>query len=107
MYTSADSEISAAVREAIAGNRVMIFSKSYCPHCKRTKKLFKDLKIKPAVLELDQHKDGPAMQEELRVLTGQRTVPNVFINGVHLGGADDTHRAHQNGELAKLLAQEL
>ena len=32
--------------------------------------------------------DGEAIQNELAKLTGQRTVPNIFIGGVHLGGND-------------------
>ena len=33
-----------------------------------------------------------------------RTVPNVFINGKHLGGNDDTQKAARSGKLKKLLA---
>jgi glutaredoxin 3 len=40
-------------------------------------------------------------------LSGQRTVPNVFVRGRHLGGNDDTHRAHRTGQLAKLLQLDL
>ena len=35
--------------------------------------------------------------------SGQRTVPNTYINAKHLGGADDTFKAHNNGELMNLL----
>lgn len=34
--------------------------------------------------------DGPSIQEVLLELTSQRTVPNVFINGNHIGGCDQT-----------------
>ena len=37
--------------------------------------------------------------------TGQRTVPNIFINGKHLGGCDDILRAQQSGELEKLVGK--
>ena len=32
--------------------------------------------------------DGDEMQEALAEWTGQRTVPNVFIGGIHIGGCD-------------------
>ena len=32
-------------------------------------------------------------------MSGQRTVPNVYINGKHLGGNDDTQAAASNGKL--------
>lgn len=35
--------------------------------------------------------------------TGQRTVPNIFIGGKHLGGCDDILQAEQSGQLKKLL----
>lgn len=71
---------------------VIIFSKSYCPHSKRAKDiLLKSYIIDPApyVVELDQHPLGAQLQEKLRQLTGRRTVPNVLINAVSIGGGDD------------------
>merc|ERR1711972_277706 len=71
----------------------MVFSKTTCPFCTKIKNLFKQLKVKIEVLELDQivpEGDGAAVQAALLEKTGQRTVPNVFINGKHVGGHDDT-----------------
>jgi glutaredoxin len=36
-------------------------------------------------------------------MTGQRTVPNVFIGGAHIGGCDDTMALKKSGELRKML----
>ncbi|GJU67995.1 RNA-directed DNA polymerase, eukaryota [Tanacetum coccineum] len=47
--------------------------------------------------------DGSKIQDALSEVVGRRTVPQVFINGKHLGGSDDTIEAYQSGELAKLL----
>ena len=68
--------------------QVTVFSKTYCPHCSATKALFSDLKVPAKILELDVLPDGAAIQAALLELTGQRTVPNVFIHGKHLGGND-------------------
>jgi len=57
-----------------------------------------------AAVELDQRGDGAEIQEALAAMTGQRTVPNVFIKGTHVGGNDDMHKAHSNGRLARLLS---
>ena len=43
--------------------------------------------------------------DALNQMTGQRTVPNVFINGKHIGGCDTTIALHSSGELAKLLVK--
>ena len=36
-------------------------------------------------------------------MTGQRTVPNVFIRGKHIGGADDTIKLYEEGKLMNLI----
>ena len=36
-------------------------------------------------------------------MTGQRTVPNIFIRGKHIGGADDTIKLHDEGKLMDLI----
>jgi glutaredoxin 3 len=61
------------------------------------------LGIDAKVIELDDMKDGDEMQRELHKLSGQRTVPNVFINGKHLGGNDDTQVAARSGKLEEML----
>jgi len=81
------------VDQLVAANTVMVFSKTTCPFCTKIKNLFEQLKVKIEVLELDQivpSGDGAAVQAALLEKTGQRTVPNVFINGKHVGGHDDT-----------------
>ena len=49
--------------------------------------------------ELDQESHGHVLQEELVRMTGQTSVPNVFIHGLHVGGNDDVQRAFTNGSL--------
>ncbi|KAL8191533.1 hypothetical protein R6Q57_028264 [Mikania cordata] len=91
------------VKKTVSSHPVVIFSKSYCPYCKRAKGVFKELNTKPYVIELDEREDGSKIQDALSEIVGRRTVPQVFINGKHLGGSDDTVEAYQSGELAKLL----
>jgi glutaredoxin 3 len=47
--------------------------------------------------------NGAAIQQYLAEKTGQRTVPNIFINQKHIGGCDDLLAAKANGSLQKLL----
>lgn len=92
------------VKSEIESNDVVVFSKSYCPFCKATKALFGDMNIEVKAIEMDQVENGDAMQGELMVMTGQKTVPNVFIKGKHLGGNDDTQAAAKSGKLQEMLA---
>ncbi|KAJ5551344.1 hypothetical protein N7535_000705 [Penicillium sp. DV-2018c] len=70
-------------------NAVVVFSKSYCPYCDSSKKLLKSLDAKFTVLELDQDEEGSAIQAALAEISGQRTVPNIFIKQKHIGGNSD------------------
>lgn len=94
----------------------MVFSKLSCPYCRKTKGLFKELldlekfsDIKMNVLELDRFPDGgsaeTSVQEYLRKKTGQRTVPNIFINSRHIGGNSDLEELHASGKLELMLSE--
>ena len=94
------------VHTTINSHTVVIFSKSYCPYCRRAKSVFKELNQDAHVVELDERDDGSKIQDILNNIVGRRTVPQVFINGKHLGGSDDTVEAYESGRLAKLLGIE-
>jgi len=92
------------VEGLIADSGVMIFSKSYCPYCRATKRLLENLGSSYAVLELDTEPDGRDIQDYLATRPeGQRTVPNIFINQKHVGGNSDLQALHKQGKLAALL----
>jgi glutaredoxin 3 len=91
--------------------QVMVFAKSYCPYCKKTKSLLMELEeyIEVGVewIDLDDlpGSDGPMIQKELQVISGQRTVPNVFIGQEHIGGNSDLQQLHAMGKLEGLLME--
>ncbi|TKY72788.1 Glutaredoxin-C4 protein [Spatholobus suberectus] len=100
------SSVGKFVDETISSHRIVIFSKTYCPYCRRAKAVFKELNQVPHVVELDEREDGSKIQDILINIVGRRTVPQVFINGKHLGGSDDTVEAYESGRLTKLLGIE-
>jgi len=61
------------------------------------------MSVNAKVIELDQVDNGDEIQRALQVISGQRTVPNVFVKGQHLGGNDDTQAAARNGKLKQML----
>jgi len=84
------------VEDQIKDNPIMVFSKSYCPFGGRVETYFKKQRLPYGLLYLDNRDDGPAIQDLLLKMTGQKTVPNVFVGGKHLGGCDDTLGKAQN-----------
>ena len=74
------------IDDLVAANTVTIFSKTYCPHCKRIKEFFKAKSIEYEALELDiMGQLGKDIQATLLDRTGQSTVPSVWINGKFIG----------------------
>ena len=83
---------------------MVVFSKTYCGFCSSTKGLFEKLGVDAKIIELDvMGSEGAAVQDALVEMTGQRSVPNVFIKGQHIGGNDDTQAAARSGKLQEML----
>ncbi|KAG8691691.1 glutaredoxin [Ceratobasidium sp. 394] len=94
------------VEAAIAGHKIAVFSKSYCPYCRAAKQGISDLGVEDVIIyELDERDDGTEMQNYLLEKTGQRTVPNIFISQEHVGGNDAFQAARRDGKVQKLLAK--
>merc|ERR1712087_53209 len=100
---SASSSLEEQIKQTIADNKVVVYSKSYCPFCMKTKTLFSEMDVPITVIELDLMDGGSELQDALTAFSGQRTVPNVFINGAHVGGNDDTQAAARSGKLKEML----
>lgn len=98
---SMESTPATFVREMIANNKVMIFSKTYCPYSSMAKEQFRKLDVKPTVVELDLREDGADIQAVLGKMTGAKTVPRCFIDGKFVGGGTDIKRLYEQGILQK------
>ncbi|KAK4735274.1 hypothetical protein R3W88_009535 [Solanum pinnatisectum] len=90
-------------KQIVSSNPVVVFSKTYCGYCTRVKQLLSQLGATFKVIELDQESDGDEVQQALLEWTRQRTVPNVFIGGEHVGGCDSVLEKHQQGKLLPML----
>lgn len=82
--------------------KVEIYTKMLCPYCSRAKAL---LSSKGAEYEeIDISMGGPKRAEMLERAPGRSTVPQIFINGQHVGGSDDLAALDRAGKLDGLLA---
>lgn len=88
-----------AIARKCASAVCLVFLNSFFSYCKRAKELFSGLNVVFGDVELDKVENGDAIQDELANMTGQRTVPNIFINGKHVGGCDAVHKLHEEGNL--------
>lgn len=82
--------------------KVLMYCTAVCPYCIRAEQLLQ----RKGITEIE--KIRLDLQPEFRVAmvakTGRRTVPQIFIDGQHIGGYDDLAALDQAGELNALLA---
>ncbi len=82
--------------------RVEIYTKAFCPYCSRALALLRGRGVD--FEEYDITMGGPQRVEMIQRASGRTTVPQVFIDGTHVGGSDDLAAADRSGELDRLLA---
>lgn len=92
------------VRDTANRSPAVIFSKSYCPYCNRAKKKLQDLKIQYVAIEVDLVQNQQELVDALFELTNQRTFPNIFIKGIHVGGCDDLFNKLGDGTVQQILS---
>ena len=82
--------------------RVEIYTKATCGFCIRAKKLLEMKKV--AFEEYPVDGGGERRAEMIKRAGGRMTVPQIFINGRHVGGCDDLMALEYRGKLDELLA---
>ena len=81
---------------------VLIYVTGWCPYCVSAKQLLRRKKAAYTEIDVDDRAD---LREWLVTATGQRTVPQIFINGQSVGGFSDLSALDRAGKLDPLLAE--
>ena len=80
---------------------IIIYSSNNCGYCELAKSLLDSLNYQYQEINIQ---EIPVKRDEmLRKSNGRRTVPQIFINDLHVGGYDELNRLHLNGELTELI----
>lgn len=81
---------------------VEIYTRMMCGYCARAKRLLamRGVEYKEIPIDGDQALRATMIDRA----NGRTTVPQIFINGEHIGGCDDLFELEQDGKLADLLA---
>jgi glutaredoxin 3 len=82
---------------------IEIYTKAWCPYCTRAKRLLGAKNVSFA--EHDITMGGPRRAEMIDRAGGRTTVPQIFIDGRHIGGSDDLAALDAKGELDPLLTR--
>ena len=81
---------------------VTIYTTMFCPYCVRAKRLLRCKGV--AFEEIAVDGGGDRRAEMIARAAGRRTVPQIFIAGRHVGGADELADLERAGKLDALLA---
>lgn len=84
-------------------NSVEIYTTAFCPFCERAKGLFRIKGIAFEEKNLD-HLNDRELHEQMAKLSGQRTVPQIVINGKAIGGWRELSELDRTGELDRMLS---
>ena len=79
-----------------------IYTTRFCPFCVRAKQLLTSKGLKFNEIPVDGKPDLRAQMTQKA--GGQHTVPQIWVNGIHVGGCTDLMAAEQSGELDRLLS---
>ena len=82
--------------------RVEIYPRMFCGYCSSAKRLLDGKGV--AYEEYDLSLGGAKRAEMIERANGRSTFPQIFIDGVHVGGCDDLHALDASGKLDPMLA---
>jgi monothiol glutaredoxin len=103
------SELSERIQDVISTEPVVVFIKGtpQIPMCGNSHRALTALREAGAPVTAVDILPDPAIRQELQAISGWPTIPQVFVKGELIGGADITQELGESGELAQILAAKL
>jgi glutaredoxin 3 len=83
--------------------KVEIYSSPFCGYCSRAKRLLSQKGVD--YIEYDVIEDSGKRDEMIQRAGGRMTVPQIFIDGKHVGGSDELYALDGAGRLDPLLGR--
>lgn len=80
--------------------KIIIYSGKFCGYCTAAERLFKSKNAEYELIKVD---EDPEQFEHMMEITGRRSIPQIFIDELHVGGFDDLSALNQTGKLDELL----
>lgn len=80
---------------------VTLYTTRYCPYCLRAKYLLDQKGVAYREIAVDGNVE---LRSEMERLSGQHTVPQIWVGEQHVGGCDELWALERRGELDTLLA---
>lgn len=81
--------------------QVTVYSSPFCPYCFMAKKLLRSKNVTYDEIDVMMH--PKRRKEMIQRANGRTSVPQIFIDDVHVGGYDDLSALNDDGKLDPLL----
>ena len=81
---------------------ITIYTGPMCPYCEKAKSLLNSKNLDYKEIYVGDNPD--LMMEMIEKANGKRSVPQIFIKDLHIGGYDDLYAIDRSGDLEKLLS---
>jgi glutaredoxin 3 len=83
------------------GSKIEIYTWEFCPYCIRAKELLRRKGVEFTEYGIDGDEEARSRMAERA--SGRRSVPQIFIDGQHVGGCDDLYALERAGRLDPML----
>jgi len=93
--------IQALIEAGSMSSRVTMYATGYCPYCTMAERLLQSKGVEIDKIRVDLE---PQRRVEMMERTQRRTVPQIYVGDVHVGGYDDLAALDRAGKLDPLLA---
>ena len=103
------SELSERIQDVISNEQVVVFIKGtpQTPMCGNSHRALTALREAGAPVTAVDILPDPAIRQELQAISGWPTIPQVFVKGELIGGADIVEQLESSGELETTLRERL
>lgn len=81
-------------------SKIVIYTANLCPYCTMAKRLLDKKGASYTEINVDAK---PGLRQKMMEETRRRTVPQIFIGNMHVGGFDDLHALEIKNELDALI----
>lgn len=80
---------------------VCLYTTRFCPYCIQAKRLLEHKGVDYREIAVD---NNPELRMEMMNASGRRTVPQIWVGDLHVGGCNDLFALERSGELDRLLS---
>lgn len=81
-------------------SKIIIYTKDICPYCNKAKALLQRKNVQYQEIKII---NDEIKEEMIKKSNGRMTVPQIFINDIHIGGCDDLYAMEAEGKLDEII----